>query len=50
MIHTVNTPMKNIPPRIALCLSGILTLSSSGIGIIMMRQSDEILRTAFVIR
>jgi hypothetical protein len=47
---TVNVPMRNIPNKIALFFFGSFTLKSKGIGMQMMIKSEEMLRTAFVIK
>jgi hypothetical protein len=47
---TLKVPIRNKPMRIILFFNGSFTLKSSGIGIAMIIRSEEILRTAFVIR
>jgi hypothetical protein len=46
----VKVPIKKMPMRMALFFSGNFTLKRSGIGIEIIMRSDEMLRTAFVIR
>jgi hypothetical protein len=49
-ILTLKVPIRNMPIKIALFFFGSLTLRKSGIGIAMIIMSEEILRTAFVMR
>ena len=47
---TVKIPIQKTPPRIALFFAGNLTLNRRGIGIRIIMISEEILKTALVIR
>lgn len=47
---TVKIPIQKTPPRIVLFLAGNLTLNRRGIGIRIIMISEEILKTALVIR
>jgi hypothetical protein len=47
---TVNVPIMKTPSNIALFFLGSFTLKRSGSGIAMIIKSEEMLRTAFVIR
>lgn len=46
----MKVPIKNIPIKMALFFLGSLTLKRRGIGIAMIMISEEMLRTAFVMR
>lgn len=48
--RTVNTPMKNIPPRTIFFSSGILTLKTRGRGMSTIMTSDDMFRAALVIK
>lgn len=50
ILLTVKVPIKNIPHKTALFFFGSFTLKRRGIGMEMIIKSEEILRTAFVIK